>query len=143
MVPDGNGSMIEQCLIKGNINLQGEKIYHCPNWRDYDETVVDINAGERWFCTESEARSAGWRAPLYKIPHCGFSLDSVLPEQNTQILEVTSTNEEIVPVSGEMVYICPTGTKYHKGSEHCKSGASQISVSEAISRGYDACKKCY
>lgn len=142
MVSDSYGSMSGQCLIKGNINGKGEKIYHCPNWRDYDKTGIDINAGERWFCTESEAQSAGWRAPLYYTPPCELFLYYVLPKQNTQILGVAPASGT-APTSGEMVYICPTGTKYHKGPGHCKSDASQISISEAISLGYGACGKCY
>jgi hypothetical protein len=49
------------CRIKGNINLQGERIYHIPGEPYYDDTRVDILKGEQWFCTEAEARSAGWR----------------------------------------------------------------------------------
>jgi endonuclease YncB( thermonuclease family) len=52
----------EACLIKGNINGHGERIYHVPGTRWYDRTVVNAGSGERWFCTEEEARSAGWRA---------------------------------------------------------------------------------
>jgi len=51
------------CYIKGNINSEGEKIYHVPDSPSYDNTVIDESRGERWFCRESEARSAGWRAP--------------------------------------------------------------------------------
>lgn len=49
------------CLIKGNISSSGEKIYHMPGQRYYDKTKIDESAGERWFCTEDEAVSAGWR----------------------------------------------------------------------------------
>lgn len=50
------------CRIKGNISrTNATKIYHLPGQRWYDETVVSEHRGERWFCTESEARSAGWR----------------------------------------------------------------------------------
>ena len=51
------------CKIKGNINSQGERIYHVPGSSSYDDTVIDESKGERWFRTESEARAAGWRAP--------------------------------------------------------------------------------
>jgi endonuclease YncB( thermonuclease family) len=51
------------CSIKGNINARGEKIYHARDSGSYEETEIDESRGERWFCTESEARSAGWRAP--------------------------------------------------------------------------------
>ena len=51
------------CYIKGNINGEGERIYHVPGSPSYDDTVIDESRGERWFCTEAEARAAGWRAP--------------------------------------------------------------------------------
>jgi endonuclease YncB( thermonuclease family) len=51
------------CYVKGNINGEGERIYHAPGSPSYDETRVDEERGERWFCTEAEARAAGWRAP--------------------------------------------------------------------------------
>lgn len=50
------------CDIKGNVNRQGERIYHVPGGRHYARTRVDSRAGGRWFCSESEAREAGWRA---------------------------------------------------------------------------------
>lgn len=49
------------CQIKGNINSAGEKIYHIPGQRYWDKTQIDEGAGERWFCTEKEAESSGWR----------------------------------------------------------------------------------
>ena len=49
--------------IKGNINKDGEKIYHIPNSRCYRSTKIDIENGERWFRTEEEAFSFGWRSP--------------------------------------------------------------------------------
>ena len=49
------------CLIKGNINAQGVRIYHPPGCRYYKDTAIDTNRGERWFCTEAEAVAAGWR----------------------------------------------------------------------------------
>ena len=57
---DGN------CLIKGNVSYKsGQKIYHIPGWKDYEDTVIDTEYGEQWFCTEQEAYEAGWRAPYY------------------------------------------------------------------------------
>ncbi|WP_284736140.1 thermonuclease family protein [Dongia deserti] len=49
------------CLIKGNINSKGERIYHVPGGQWYDETKISESKGERWFCSETEARAAGWR----------------------------------------------------------------------------------
>ena len=51
------------CSIKGNINSEGERIYHVPDSPSYDNTEVDETKGERWFRTEGEARAAGWRPP--------------------------------------------------------------------------------
>ena len=49
------------CLIKGNINAKGERIYHMPEQTFYDKTVIDESKGERWFCTEEDGIKAGWR----------------------------------------------------------------------------------
>jgi hypothetical protein len=50
------------CNIKGNISIDThERIYHVPGQRYYDDTVIDPRYGERWFCSEAEARAAGWR----------------------------------------------------------------------------------
>lgn len=50
------------CIIKGNIGNSG-KIYHVPESPSYANTKIDESKGERWFCSEEEARAAGWRAP--------------------------------------------------------------------------------
>lgn len=50
------------CLIKGNINAQGDRIYHLPGASGYAETVIRVEQGERWFCSTDEAIAAGWRA---------------------------------------------------------------------------------
>jgi hypothetical protein len=49
------------CKIKGNINSRGERIYHVPGQKYYAQTQINESSGERWFCTEAEARAAGWR----------------------------------------------------------------------------------
>lgn len=51
------------CTIKGNINGKGERIYHLPGMSSYAATRINPAAGERWFCSAADARSAGWRAP--------------------------------------------------------------------------------
>ncbi|MDJ0827744.1 MAG: thermonuclease family protein [Rhodobacter sp.] len=55
--PDG-------CPIKGNISRHG-KIYHAPWSPWYHRTIIDTDDGEHWFCTEAEAKAAGWRAPYW------------------------------------------------------------------------------
>ena len=50
------------CRIKGNVSIEtGERIYHVPGQTYYDQTVVDGRYGEHWFCSEMQARMAGWR----------------------------------------------------------------------------------
>lgn len=49
------------CRIKGNISSNG-RIYHLPGQTHYDRTRIDPSRGERMFCTEADARAAGWRA---------------------------------------------------------------------------------
>lgn len=50
------------CNIKGNISINtGERIYHVPGQEYYWETRISAEYGERWFCSESDARAAGWR----------------------------------------------------------------------------------
>lgn len=44
------------CEIKGNINRNGNKIYHMPSDSSYEQTNP-----EEWFCTEQEAQDAGFR----------------------------------------------------------------------------------
>ena len=53
------------CNIKGNISIASqEKIYHVPGQRNYDDTEISPEGGERWFCTEEEAIAAGWRKAM-------------------------------------------------------------------------------
>lgn len=50
------------CIIKGNVSIDtGERIYHVPGQEYYSSTIIRPEFGERWFCSEAEARSAGWR----------------------------------------------------------------------------------
>lgn len=50
------------CNIKGNVSINtGERIYHVPGQEYYDATRISPEYGERWFCSEQDARRAGWR----------------------------------------------------------------------------------
>ncbi|MCA0171476.1 thermonuclease family protein [Bacillus sp. RAR_GA_16] len=46
----------EKCLIKGNINSKGEKIYHVPEGSYYE-----ITKAEEMFCSTTDAEAAGFR----------------------------------------------------------------------------------
>lgn len=47
-------SPLNDCTIKGNINSNGDKIYHVIDSPSYAVTINE-NKGERWFCSEDEA----------------------------------------------------------------------------------------
>ena len=51
----------DACVIKGNISRSGARIFHRPGQKDYARTTIRPEQGERWFCSEVEARAAGWR----------------------------------------------------------------------------------
>ena len=55
------GAPSPECTIKGNINRNGERIYHMQNQRFYARINMDKGGGRRWFCTPEEAEAAGWR----------------------------------------------------------------------------------
>jgi endonuclease YncB( thermonuclease family) len=58
------GAPTSQCVIKGNVNRNGERIFHLPNQQYYGRVKMDIGNGKRWFCTPEEAEAAGWRPAL-------------------------------------------------------------------------------
>lgn len=49
------------CRIKGNISKNGQ-IFHVPGQEFYERTGINLARGERWFCSDTEAKAAGWRA---------------------------------------------------------------------------------
>jgi endonuclease YncB( thermonuclease family) len=51
----------EGCPIKGQI-AGGTRVYVLPWAADYDRVRVQRGRGERWFCSEREAVSAGFKA---------------------------------------------------------------------------------
>ena len=49
------------CTIKGQISYHtGEKKYLLPGCSDYAQTLIEKFRGEDWFCTEKEAKAAGF-----------------------------------------------------------------------------------
>lgn len=50
-----------KCTIKGNIDKSTDThIYYVPGCAQYPFTVVEKDIGEQWFCSEAEARKAGY-----------------------------------------------------------------------------------
>jgi endonuclease YncB( thermonuclease family) len=54
------GAPSPECTIKGNVNHNGERIYHMPDQQFYPRIRMDVGGGKRWFCTPEEAEAAGW-----------------------------------------------------------------------------------
>jgi len=51
-----------KCAIKANIGRNDSlKTYHLPNCPEYNRTVIELDLGEAWFCTENEAIKAGYK----------------------------------------------------------------------------------
>ena len=50
----------EGCPIKGNVR-GGRRVYVVPWARNYERVKVVRSRGERWFCSEEEAREAGFQ----------------------------------------------------------------------------------
>lgn len=51
-----------KCNIKGNTDPSNSAIkkYYVPGCVQYKTTIVEMDRGEKWFCSEAEARSAGY-----------------------------------------------------------------------------------
>ncbi|PIS08686.1 hypothetical protein COT75_05515 [Candidatus Beckwithbacteria bacterium CG10_big_fil_rev_8_21_14_0_10_34_10] len=49
------------CLIKGNLDIYDKRWYHLPSFRHYNQVVMNLNKGDKWFCTEEEAIKAGFQ----------------------------------------------------------------------------------
>jgi endonuclease YncB( thermonuclease family) len=53
------------CTIKGNNpGTTGNKTYHMPGCQSYAITAVQLYLGDQWFCTEKEAKAAGYTKAL-------------------------------------------------------------------------------
>jgi endonuclease YncB( thermonuclease family) len=49
------------CTIKGNIDKStNTKIYYTNDCAQYEFTIVEEDIGEQWFCTEKDAKEAGY-----------------------------------------------------------------------------------
>lgn len=54
------------CNIKGNVPQSQTKkyqFYYTPNCPHYTSTKVQLYLGDKWFCSEQEAKSAGFQKP--------------------------------------------------------------------------------
>ncbi len=49
------------CDIKGTVHSKTIKYYHLPYTKYYKQSHIDLRRGERWFCSEETAKSAGFK----------------------------------------------------------------------------------
>lgn len=61
LIPPKSLTSQTPCNIKGNLddNTQ-KKIYFLPNCRNYSQVTVDLSTSDQWFCSEDEAKKAGF-----------------------------------------------------------------------------------
>ena len=50
----------DNCSIKGNVGAEG-RWYYLPTCKYYNQVIVDLSYGDRWFCSREEAEAAGYR----------------------------------------------------------------------------------
>ncbi len=126
------------------ISEYGERF--TPEQADY--AVANLSSGNN---TESSST-------LYSIPvEQNISSANYIAEEPVQNIVTQNTSESNLnspnaPVSqtstpiGDMVWLSATGEKYHS-IDHCgrmnPDKARQVSLEEAISRGYEKCEKCF
>lgn len=46
--------------IAGNINAQGQKLWHDETSPQWGQIRIDESKGEKWFCDAASAEAAGW-----------------------------------------------------------------------------------
>ena len=54
---------VRRCTIKGVPGPAGEPVYYVPTDEAYPEVAVDPDGDGRMFCSDEEARAAGWTRP--------------------------------------------------------------------------------
>jgi endonuclease YncB( thermonuclease family) len=59
--PSRRSDSIRDCNIKGVIGADGQRLYYVPTDPSYGAITIDPKRGDRAFCSDEEARQAGWR----------------------------------------------------------------------------------
>lgn len=58
------GKINGECSVKGNLDRNDKRYYHLPGFKYYDSTAVNLDHGDRWFCSEEEAQKAGFKRAI-------------------------------------------------------------------------------
>jgi endonuclease YncB( thermonuclease family) len=59
--PDRRSDSSRDCNIKGVIGVDGQRQYFVPTDAEYRALTIDPDQGDKMFCSDEEARLAGWR----------------------------------------------------------------------------------
>ena len=59
---------VRSCNIKGALGPAEEPIYYVPTDQEYESVAIDPARGEEMFCSDEEARAAGWSRPSGSPP---------------------------------------------------------------------------
>jgi len=59
--PDGPAAELEPCPVKAVISAAGDRFHYVPTDAAYSSLEVDSPAGGQVFCSDEEARRAGWQ----------------------------------------------------------------------------------
>jgi endonuclease YncB( thermonuclease family) len=61
----GDRSPVAQtdCNVKAMTSDAGGRVYYVPTDPEYGRIAIDPAQGDAWFCSDEEARLAGWRRP--------------------------------------------------------------------------------
>ena len=61
--PTGCSEPVSGCIIKGDVNPEGQKVYYLPGHTRYGDIFIQPALDERWFCSTTEASQNGWDLP--------------------------------------------------------------------------------
>lgn len=74
------------CVVKGDVEPGGARFFYLPNDEGYGDVVVDIAAGDRWFCALTDAQGAGWTrkapTPTPSLPPPPEAFTTAMPRRN-------------------------------------------------------------
>ena len=54
---------VRNCNVKGAVMSDGSRVFYVPTDDQYQDVTVEPGRGEQTFCSDEEARAAGWTRP--------------------------------------------------------------------------------
>lgn len=121
---------------------------------EYDidtEVPVDDPASDEAVAKVEEQKLLAAQSEKANLPDTSVSdtaaqSEPVQPKETAVVEETPAPEESVATPVGEMVWLSATGEKYHR-INNCgrmnPNKARQITLEDAINRGYDRCSKCW